>query len=125
MKAVMTIDLARFPQIWLDDWNSHDIDRILAHYDEAVRFHSPFAEVLTGSGVIVGKEALRAYWAPALANRPGLTFHLRAAYVGHLSVSLHYGDERDRSVIETLVFGEAGRVVFGTACYAAPPVEEA
>ena len=35
------MNLTHFPQIWLDDWNSHDIDRILAHYDEAVRFHSP------------------------------------------------------------------------------------
>lgn len=123
--ARMPFDLDRFPQIWLDDWNSHDIERILAHYDEAVRFLSPFARVLTGSGVIEGKAALRAYWGPALANRPELRFRIEAAYFGHQSLSLHYRDERDRSVMETLVFNDAGQVVFGTGCYATPPMEAA
>ena len=119
----MTFTLADFPQTWLDDWNSHDVERILAHYDPAVRFQSPFAAILTGSGAIEGKDALRAYWAPALASRPGLRFHVKQAYIGHRGVAIHYGDEHDRSVIETLVFNDDDRIIFGTACYATPPAQ--
>ncbi len=35
-----------FAQDWIEAWNSHDLDRILAHYDEHVVLVSPIAAKL-------------------------------------------------------------------------------
>lgn len=112
------MDLADFARRWIQDWNSHDVDRVLAHYAKDAEFRSPRAAQRTGSGVVVGRDALRAYWAPALTARPGLHFTLKQALIGYRSVAIHYTDERGQSVIETLVFGDRDEAVFGTACYA-------
>jgi hypothetical protein len=112
------MDLQRYAEQWIDDWNSHDIDRILAHYRTDVLFHSPNALTRVGKGVVEGIEALRAYWGPALVDRPGLRFTLKRAFLGHLSLSIHYGDELGRDVVETLIFDDAGKVIYGTGCYA-------
>jgi hypothetical protein len=29
-------------QEWLESWNSHDLDRIMGHYNEQIEFVSPF-----------------------------------------------------------------------------------
>ena len=112
------MDLASFADQWIADWNSHDLDRILAHYSPEIRFRSPFAERMVGTGEVVGLDALRAYWGPALANRPGLTFTLKTAFIGYRAIAIHYGDEQGRDVVETLYFGADGRVIAGSGCYA-------
>lgn len=64
---MIRMDLAcarQFASRWQDDWNSHDLDRVLAHYAEDVVFSSPMIARLTGdpAGTPHGKAALRAYW---------------------------------------------------------------
>ena len=112
------MDVQNFAEAWIDDWNSHDIERVLAHYTDDAEFRSPVAQRRTGDGVVRGKEALRAYWTPAFKLRPELHFTLKKAFAGHGAVSIHYGDELGREVIETLVLGSDGKAVLGIASYA-------
>jgi ketosteroid isomerase-like protein len=111
------MDTAAFAAAWIADWNSHDLDRILAHYAEEVVFHSPKAKVITGDGVVRGIPALRAYWTKGLAARPNLKFELEETFVGHASLTLLYRGEDGRRAAETMLFDDAGRVVRSTACY--------
>jgi ketosteroid isomerase-like protein len=112
------MDLQAFAQIWIDDWNSHDIERVLGHYSDDAEFRSPVAQQRTGDGIVRGKEKLRAYWEPAFTLRPDLQFALKKCFVGHQSVAIHYSDELGREVIETLVFNADGKAIFGSGCYA-------
>ena len=112
------MDLKQFAARWIDDWNSHDLDRIVDHYAENAEFRSPKAMERLGDGIVKGHDALRAYWGPALENRPALRFHLKEAFIGYRTVSIHYGDELGRNVVETLLFDEAGKAILGCGCYA-------
>ena len=115
------MDMADFATRWIADWNSRDIDKVLAHYTPDAEFRSPGAVAIVGTGRVRGHDALRAYWSAALAKRPNLRFHLKAAFYGDQAIAIHYGDEIGRDVIETLVLNEAGRAIFGCACYAREP----
>lgn len=112
------MNLATFAEQWIDDWNSHDLERIVAHYRDDAEFRSPNAEARTGNGIVKGKDALRAYWKPAFKLRPDLRFDLKGSFAGHQSIAIHYSDELGREVVETLVFDEAGLAEFGCGCYA-------
>src|SRR3546814_18998790 len=52
---------------------------ILAHFVDDARLISPLAAEVTGSPVVEGKAALRAYWSSALEASPALHFTLIAA----------------------------------------------
>jgi SnoaL-like domain len=111
------IEAADFAKAWIADWNSHDLDAILSHYAPNARFNSPFAEILTGNGVVEGQEGLRTYWSEGLKRRPGLQFQLIGQFRGYRSLSVHYSDEAGRVAVETMVFDENGKVAVSTACY--------
>jgi ketosteroid isomerase-like protein len=106
-----------FATAWIAAWNAHDLDAILMHYQENVRFRSPFARMLTGCGVVEGKDALRSYWAEALQRRPALKFELVQLFRGDGTLALLYRDEQGRSGVETMEYGEKGKIVFSCACY--------
>src|SRR5262249_57686380 len=61
---------------WVKAWNSHDLDRIMAHYADEVVLISPVALTIVGdpSGRVVGKAALRSYFQRALGVYPNLRF---------------------------------------------------
>jgi ketosteroid isomerase-like protein len=73
-----------FVNSWVQDWNAHDIERVLSHFAEDVVFTSPVAvQLLDGSdGVIRGKAALRDYWSEGLRRIPNLHFEVLGIYVG-------------------------------------------
>lgn len=68
----------RFAQNWLSAWNSHDLERILNHYDDDFEMSSPVISKLVGekTGTLKGKSAIRDYLAKALSNAPELHFSL-------------------------------------------------
>lgn len=104
---------AAFAREWIEAWNSHDLDRILAHYDEHVEFRSPFVIAITGdpSGRLVGRERLRAYFAEALKRYPDLRFTLYHAFAGVSSVVLHYLSVKNLQAAEVMTLDAAGRAV--------------
>jgi hypothetical protein len=66
----------RFAKEWVAAWNSHDLERILAHYEDDFEMSSPIITALVGerSGKLRGKVAVGAYWAEALRSIPNLRF---------------------------------------------------
>ena len=95
-----------FIQQWLDGWNAHDIEAVLAHFAEDVVFTSPVAaRVLQDSGGVVrGKDALRAYWTLALQRVPDLQFELVGTYVGVSTIVINYRNQVGGLVNEVLIF---------------------
>ena len=65
-----------FAKEWIAAWNSHDLDRILGHYEDDFEMSSPVISSLAGepSGKLRGKAAVGAYWAKALKEVPNLHF---------------------------------------------------
>jgi len=76
MTTTYTIDSWKFSQDWQDGWNSHDLDRIMEHYNEEVVFGSAKAQALVGKGELTGHDELRGYWDEALKRQPDLKFQV-------------------------------------------------
>jgi len=97
---------------WVKAWNSHDMDRIMAHYDDDVVLISPVAATLLGdpAGQVTGKPALRAYFERGLAAYPNLRFDLIDVMWGLQSVVLYYTNQRGSKTGEYMEIGPSGKV---------------
>lgn len=111
------MDFSAFAEAWEVAWNSHDLDRILAHYSEDATFRSHKAVRLVGHGELRGKAALRDYWGRALAAQPDLSFVVVDVLHGHGMIVITYRNQRDVLAAETLRFGADGLVVEASACH--------
>ena len=109
----------RFAEEWIEPWNSHDLDRILAHYSDDFEFSSPRIVELMGepTGTLAGKGAIRPYWAKALARTPKLKFELHTVLIGINSLVLYYRGSTGRSAAEVFEFDERGVVRKSAAHY--------
>jgi SnoaL-like domain len=118
--------IAEFEREWIEAWNAHDIDRILSHYRDDVRFVSPFAaRAGARQGVIRGLSGLRDYFELALASYPELHFQPIAALGGIGSIALHYRSVEDRQAIEVMELDAHGQVRRAAAHYGAAPSTDA
>jgi hypothetical protein len=109
--------MSDFAQAWVDAWNAHDVEAVLAHFHDDVVFTSPVAErvVPDSGGVVRGKAALRDYWTRALAQLPDLRFEIVAVYRGVSSIVINYRNHRGQLVNEVLLFdGDLVREGHGT-----------
>lgn len=106
-----------FAADWIAAWNRHDLDAILAHYAADVVFTSPFAARLTGDGTVRGRDALRAYFAAALAKFPDLHFRPRHALPGVNSLVLVYDSVEGLLAAEAFEFDAGGNVCRVTCHY--------
>jgi ketosteroid isomerase-like protein len=63
---------------WLEGWNGHDLDRVMAHYAEEASFQSPTVLLLApgSNGIVHGREAIRRIYEKGLAHFPALRFEL-------------------------------------------------
>jgi ketosteroid isomerase-like protein len=68
----------QFAQEWIEAWNSHDLERILDHYDDEVVLVSPVALSVLGNGRVQGKAAL-----PRDRGVSPLTLRFVRSVVGH------------------------------------------
>ena len=109
----------RFADAWIAAWNSHDLERILEHYEDDFEMSSPVIARLAGapSGRLRGKAAVGAYWARALKAAPDLRFELLTALAGVDSVTVYYRGHRGLSA-EVFLFGASGKVRAAYAHYA-------
>ena len=98
---------AQFAEEWIASWNSHDLDRILAHYSDDFAFSGPFVSRVTGvaTGVLHGKDAMRQYWTRALELVPDLRFELVDVLLGIGSIVLYYRNRQGLLNAETFEFG--------------------
>lgn len=101
-----------FAPDWIDAWNSHDIDRILAHYAPNVVLTSPVAQrILQGDGNVRGIEALRAYFTRGLQAFPDARFELIDTLAGIETIVLYYRNQlRDGKTAEAMLFNNEGKV---------------
>jgi ketosteroid isomerase-like protein len=101
-----------FAKDWIEAWNSHDLDRILAHYDENVVLVSPIATKLLNNpqGIVNGKIALQAYFKKGLEAYPNLTFELIDVMWGISSVVLYYVNQNGTKAGELIELTATGTV---------------
>ncbi len=106
---------------WVAAWNNHDLDAIMAHYDDAVELTSPVAAQLLGvpDGRIVGKANLRTYFQRGLDAYPELHFGLKDVLWGVNSVVLYYTNQKGTHTGEFLELSAAGKVTRVVANYSA------
>ena len=119
----MVIELAwaeRFAQAWCADWNSHDLDRIVAHFTDDVQWASPVAARMTGSARLDGRDALRSYFAVGLQRLPDLRFTVESVRTGIDTVVIDYRNERGQAVSEVLTIRD-GLIAAGFGAYGALP----
>jgi ketosteroid isomerase-like protein len=108
-----------FAADWIDAWNAHDLDRILAHYAEDFTMSSPFIRALglDASGTLAGKVKVGAYWRAALERMPDLRFELIDVTVGAGSLAVYYTSVMGKKAVEVFFFGEDEKVVRAYAHY--------
>lgn len=108
-----------FAREWIQAWNSHDLEAVLAHYSEHVVFYSPFVARLLGNetGCIRGKASLREYFVKAFAAYPDLHFELHGCFSGQGSLVLQYRSVQGREAAELLLLDADGRVREARAHY--------
>ncbi len=101
-----------FAQDWVDAWNSHDLERILTHYDAEVLLVSPVAlKLLGGSGMVRGTAALREYFLRGLEAFPDLRFDLIDAFWGVETVVVYYvNNVRGNKTAEVMLLNAAGKI---------------
>jgi len=97
---------------WVKAWNSHDLDRIMAHYADDVVLISPVAVKILGDPPvrITNKAALRAYFKRALDVYPNLSFELIDLMWGLESVVLYYVNQKRSKTGEYMEIGPTGKI---------------
>jgi ketosteroid isomerase-like protein len=109
--------LAALGREWIAAWNSHDLERVLALYDDDSEMTSDKIPALGfgASGTLRGEEKLRAYWGAAFAKRPNLHLELIDTYVSPDSLIVFYQNERGAKVCEYLRLNDEGKIRQGSA----------
>lgn len=109
---------AHFAEEWIAAWNSHDLERVLAHYSDDFEMSSPYIARIAGepSGMLKGKVAVSAYWAKALKRMPDLRFELVETLAGVDSVVLYYRSAGGMAA-EVFIFDTRGKVARAHAHY--------
>jgi len=97
---------------WVDAWNSHDLERILSHYDDGVVLISPVAlKLLNGDGTVRGKAALRKYFSRGLDAFPDLRFDLIDVLWGTETIVIYYfNNVRGSKTAEVILMNSAGKI---------------
>jgi hypothetical protein len=118
--TMLTREFARqFAKEWIEAWNRHDLEKILAHYSDDFVMSSPRIAIVVGveSGILEGKGAIGEYWKRALELSPGLRFELISFFVGADSLVLCYKSSRGLAT-EVFFFNTEGKVIRASANYA-------
>jgi SnoaL-like domain len=99
---------SQFAEEWIEAWNNHDLNRILAHYSDDIIFSSPLLASLGGvaTGNLSGREALGVYFKAALGKFPSLRFELRAVFHGTDALTMVYKSVNDLVAAETMVLND-------------------
>jgi len=112
--ARVNADPVAFAQQRVAEWNSHNLDRVLAHYAPDVVFRSPVAALVApgSDGVVHGLDALRHDWSTALEQVPDLHFEVLEIFAGVSTVVIRFRNQLGAVRCEVLKF-EDGLIVEG------------
>lgn len=101
---------------WFAAFNSHELETLLALYDDEARHFSPKLKIRQSEtkGWVSGKAALRAWWQDAFDRLPGLHYEVLSLTANEHRVFMEYTrqipGEEDMQVAEVLEI-EAGKIV--------------
>ncbi len=112
----------KFAEDWVNSWNNRDLEAILSHYREDIRFFSPIAGQVVGKPAIEGKPVLADYWTKALARITHLKFTLEDfTWSAEKKIMAIYYiaelNDQKKLVCESLWFDEDGIAWQAWACY--------
>jgi ketosteroid isomerase-like protein len=112
-------EAARFASDWVEAWNRHDIDAVLAHYTDDFEMTTPMIQRVLGieSGTLKGKQAVGDYWRAALRKMPDLAFSIVDVTSGVDTVSIYYRAVMGKMAIETFFLNEERLVYKALATY--------
>jgi ketosteroid isomerase-like protein len=110
-------------QQWLDAWNSHQADQVVAHFAETVTATSPVIGRLRpeSGGHLAGKAAVLDCYEEGLRLYPDLHFTLVEVLTGVDQVTIVYRNQSDTVVAETLTLGADGFVTTVNVTYGPTP----
>lgn len=113
-----------FARQWVEAWNALDVEAVLTHFANGVRFTSPRAQQRVGVATVEGKDALRDYWQKSVGLVTSFRFELdhvvwdpEQAELAIVYTAAING-QRNRAC-EFLRFDEDGAAVYGEALYGA------
>lgn len=112
-------DKLQIARQWFEDWNRHDLEAILSHYEEEIEFNSPLIVKLLGDSIgrIQGKTALRDYFTKGLAAYPDLKFEPIQILTGVNSIVLYYHSVNNSLSAEYMEISDRGLVTKVSAHY--------
>jgi len=116
----MDIEFAKdFANDWIESWNSHDIEKIISHYEEELEFKSPLIveRYSDPDGIIYTREKLKEYFLIGLTNNPSLIFELKQVLLGVNFLTLYYKNARGGETSEIFEFNENNKVIKSVSCY--------
>jgi len=114
------IDARAYAKQWISDWNRKDVEGVLSHFSETVRFASSRAKTVLGASRVEGKSKLREYWSTAISRMQTICFTLDYLIKDGDRIAIVYIGEIDGKrfrAVEFLAFGEDGLVREGEAMY--------
>lgn len=116
---ISTQQAMNFAQGWIDAWNSHDLNRILAYYTDDFEMTTPLIVKLMNhpTGTIKGKEMVKPYWEKALTLLPNLRFDLIEAMSSIDSITVCYKAILGKRAAEVLFFDPNGKINKSIAHY--------
>jgi len=108
-----------FAMAWIEAWNSHDINEIMAHYADDFEMTSPFIYERTGgkTATLFGSKVVKDYWISALEKFADLNFELLDVLASANSIVIYYKSVMGKTAAELMVFDEAGHVIKSIAHY--------
>jgi hypothetical protein len=115
------LEATTFSTDWMNAWNTHDLDSMLAHYAHDIEFSSPFAANLMGDSLVRGHASLRKYFSRALERFPDLHFSNMRAFPGADSLVLCYRSVNNLDAAEMMVFSGSALISRVWAHYSAAP----
>lgn len=84
--------LEEIAQKWFDAFNAHNLDNLLALYDNKAKHYSPKLKIRKPEteGWVSGKQALREWWADAFERLPTLQYIIIALTANDKRVFMEY-----------------------------------
>jgi ketosteroid isomerase-like protein len=112
-------DAQQFAKDWCSEWNSHNLEAILAHYADGVVLTSPTAARLMKDphGIVNGKQAVRNYFSVGLMAYPDLRFEVLDVTCGVGRMVVYYANQSGAKVSEYMELDSGGKVTKVIAHY--------
>ena len=101
---------------WFQAFNDHNLEALLSLYDDNARHFSPKLKIRQPEtkGLVVGKDALRAWWKDSFDRLPSLHYKTLSIIANHNKVCMEYqrqvDGEEDLFVAEILEI-ENGKII--------------